>query len=115
MREHHWKGIPPSKLAPWREVLAASPGGEKVDGHCPVCSARQLHGYYQVGRKLEQVSGAQRFVAQGACWEWCSSCNTFEHYSGLVPDWWKSDLVVDEAKLTMFPDVLDSAVGKKHR
>ncbi len=115
MRERRWRSIPQPKMAAWREVFASSPGGADVDAHCPLCNARELHRYYLVGRKLEQVSGDQRFVAQGACWEWCSSCGTFEHYSGLVPNWWESDLVVDEAKLTMLPDVLDSAVRKKHR
>ncbi len=115
MRERRWRSIPSSKMAAWREVFANSPGGANVDGHCPLCNARHLHRYYQVGRKLEQVSGGQRFVAQGACWEWCSNCNTFEHYTALVPDWWESDLVVDEAKLTMFPDALDSAAREKHR
>jgi len=44
---------------------------------------------------------------------WCSSCRTFEHYSALVPEWWRSHLTVDESELTALPDVLESAVQRK--
>lgn len=54
-------------------------------------------------------------MAQGACWEWCSNCRTFEHYSALVPERWQSDLVVDEATLTAVPDALEAALSQDLR
>ena len=44
---------------------------------------------------------------------------TYEHYTALVPDWWRGDLAVDELKLAAIPDALQDAVevetvGAKH-
>ena len=81
-----------------------------MSGHCPICSAERLHRYYQIGRPTERIVRAERFIAFGACWEWCSSCYTYEHWSALVPEWWRNDLLVDETRLTAVPDVLEDAV-----
>ena len=94
-------------------MFGASTDGVDVEGPCPICGARRLHRFYQSGRALRRESGGERFVAHGACWEWCSSCRTFEHYSALVPEWWRSDLTVNESELTALPDALESAVQRK--
>lgn len=111
MSERKWKSIVPGKVARWRAVFAASKGGSNVKGTCPICFAERLHRYYQVGPVVEKESGGIRFVARGACWEWCSCCLTYEHYSALVPDWWTNDLSVDENQLTAFPDALEDSLS----
>ena len=110
MSERDWKSIPLEEIPRWRAVFAASTGGLSVQGSCPICSNQRLHRYYQVGPPTEQFSGGTRFVARGACWEWCSGCYTYEHYSALVPDWWMNDLRVDETRLTAVPDALEDAL-----
>lgn len=111
MSKRDWKSITPEEIPKWRAAFAASKGGSRVQGACPVCSAERLHRYYQTGPAIEQLSGRERFIARGACWEWCSGCHTYEHYSALVPDWWTDDLHVDETLLTAFPDALEDALG----
>jgi hypothetical protein len=37
------------------------------------------------------------------------------HSSALVPDWWRSDLAVDESKLTALPEVLQAAIEERSR
>lgn len=108
-----WTSIPSEKMSNWRSVFGASTNGVDVEGSCPICGAEQLHRFYQSGQPLNATSGDERFVARGACWEWCSNCRTFEHYSALVPEWWRSDLIVDESGLTALPDILESAVQRR--
>jgi hypothetical protein len=108
-----WTSIPSHKISDWRSVFGVSADGANVAGACPICGARQLHRFYQSGRALNRVSEGECFVARGACWEWCSNCRTYEHYSALVPEWWRSDLTVDESKLTASPDVLEAAVQRR--
>jgi hypothetical protein len=110
-----WRGVPLAVDADWRAAFAASKHGVDVEGACPICGARALHRYYQVGRPIERMSRGERFVAQGALWEWCSCCRAFEHYSALVPEWWHEELAVDESTLTALPDALDEAVRKRSR
>jgi hypothetical protein len=113
MTHRQWKSIPVLEIPRWRAVFAASRSGSEVDGACPICRAERLHRYYQVGLPIEQVSEEDEFVARGACWEWCSGCHTYEHYSALVPNWWRSDLRVDDAALTAEPNALEDAVSEK--
>ena len=109
----NWKSVPDELTTTWYRIFSETPGDHNVDADCPVCGQRELHRYYQVGRPLHQVSDGITFVARGAGWEWCSACRTFEHYSALVPDWWSSDLVVDESGLTAIPDVLEHAIQRE--
>ena len=71
------------------------------------------HSWGVISSRPLTVSGGITFVARGGGWEWCSACRSFEHFSGLVPDWWSSDLDVDESKLTALPDVLERAVQRE--
>ncbi len=46
---------------------------------CPECKKNTLH-YFYLGWEEKR----------GGNWIWCSSCLSFMHTSGLVPDWWKN-------------------------
>jgi len=60
-------------------------------------------------RPFSQGEGFPGFKGRGGQWQWCSSCYAFEHYSGLVPDWWECDLLVDFAALTHKPEATEVA------
>ena len=109
MSVRKWQSIPKQKIAIWRDIFSASRDGSHLKGLCPVCLTRALRLYYQVGPATDSFSGGQHFVARGACWEWCHNCWTYEHYSALVPAWWKVDIIIDETLLTALPDVLEDA------
>jgi len=110
-----WVGVPLDKISEWRSVFAASTNGVDVEGRCPVCGSNQLHRYYQVGAPIDRTAGPEHFIARGGCWEWCSGCSAYVHSSALVPDWWRSDLAVDESKLTALPEVLQAAIEERSR
>jgi hypothetical protein len=59
------------------------------------CETNRYHRWYQIGESIDRVIEGREFVATGGLWEWCSSCHCFEHYSGLVPEWWSCDLEVE--------------------
>ena len=108
-----WRGVPLSKLDAWTQVFNASREGINLSAPCPVCGARALHRYYQIGRPINRTIGEHRFIAEGASWEWCSICRSYEHGRALVPDWWLPTLVVDEAKLTAEPEILEEALHNR--
>lgn len=103
-----WRGVPVSFVAAWQDAFQTASAGHSVDAACPVCGKPGLHRYYSEGPLLQ--SSMPGFVSRGGLWEWCSFCRTFEHSSVLVPDWWKSDLDVDESRLTVEPEALQRAV-----
>jgi hypothetical protein len=109
MTSRPWRDVPSEALPGWYDAFARSRGGVDVAGPCPVCGAHALHRYFSVGRPLDRVLAGERFVAEGSAWEWCSSCCSFDHSSSLVPEWWRSDLDVDERQLTALPDALEAA------
>jgi hypothetical protein len=110
-----WQGVPAEHVDAWQAVFFASKEGEDLSARCPVCSCATLHRYYQVGEPVELTVRGQRFKARGACWEWCSTCGSYEHSSVLVPEWWQpSTLEIDEAQLTAEPSELERAVRHRH-
>lgn len=113
MSDFSWQSVPCEKLSSWRRAFELNPGNHDVEAGCPVCGKPELHRYYQVGPPIDRIVNGVVFVARGACWEWCSSCLSYEHYSALVPDWWHSNLAVDESLLTAYPDVLEHAVKQQ--
>lgn len=104
-----WKGIPADLAEAWRKIYQNDQEGYTLSAPCPICSARTLRRYYQVGRPISLIIDQQHFVARGGCWEWCSTCKTYEHSSGLVPEWWSCDLVIDGSKLTAEPTGIEEA------
>lgn len=109
-----WQGVPEEKLEQWR-VRFRTPSGHVVRGECPVCSASTLYRYFQLAKSCPTSIKGLDFLGSGAGWEWCGTCLTFEHTSGLVPAWWISDLEVDDALLTAIPQALDDAVRARQR
>jgi hypothetical protein len=110
MSDKKWISVPDALRPSWEAIFRGSRGGVDVVGTCPVCGKNKLHRYYQVGRPIAQEIDGEKYVARGGLWEWCSACHSYEHSSALVPDWWKSDLRIDESRLTAIPDALEAAI-----
>jgi hypothetical protein len=70
-----------------------------------------LRRWHQVGAPITDKPGIR---ARGGLWEWCATCHAFAHYSGLVPDWWSCDLVVDSTKLTPYPTAIEEAINERN-
>jgi hypothetical protein len=108
-KEDEWVGVPAAYWAKWTEIYQQSQECLNLSQPCPVCGAVALHRWYQIGKPVERVIEGMKFVAEGGLWEWCSSCHSFEHYSGLVPDWWSCDLEVNVQELTALPTAIEAA------
>jgi hypothetical protein len=94
--QREWTGVPTSYLQKCDEIFNASKELLNLSSPCPICGEHQLHRWFQVGKPAEKIINGNRFIAQGSLWEWCSSCKSYVHSSAYVPDWWKTDLQVDE-------------------
>jgi hypothetical protein len=108
--QENWYGVPDEYRTAWQQVYQESQESLNLSVPCPICNVIALHRWYQIGRLVDQVIDDRKFIATGAVWEWCSSCRGFEHYSGLVPDWWSCDLEVDDKQLTALPTAIESAI-----
>ncbi len=106
----YWRGVPLDKRAMWSRVFAQSREGIDLAAACPICGSPTLHHYYLVGKPLDRVIDAERFVADGARWEWCSTCATYDHSQALVPAWWSDPHLVINGVLTAEPDALERAL-----
>ncbi len=104
-----WHSIPAECIKAWNETFQASREGLDLKSPCPVCGMPELHHWFYPWHLEEKVIRGQRFVARGSEWQWCSHCRSFQHFSGLVPDWWACDLIVDTKKLTAYPDAIEEA------
>jgi len=104
-----WHSVPPQYGQAWNKAFGSSREGLNLEVPCPVCGAQALHHWYWVGRQEEKTINGHRYVARGSEWQWCSHCHSFQHFSGLVPDWWACDLDVDTTKLTPYPDAIEEA------
>jgi hypothetical protein len=114
-RAQPWRGVPLELTRAWDEVFRRSREATDLSAPCPVCRAYTLHRWFQVGHPEEIVLEGQRFRARGGLWEWCSSCRSYEHASAFVPEWWASDLDVDETKLTAEPGAIEAALRARER
>jgi hypothetical protein len=109
-----WHGVPLEKVEQWRAIFNNAREGMSLAEQCPVCGARSLKQYYHLVHKEPKVLRSNEFRGRGSCWEWCSSCRSYEHMDGLVPVWWHEEpLDVDHFKLTPIPDMLDEAILRK--
>jgi hypothetical protein len=100
-----WHGVPDLNRSAWREAFATASASVRLPHPCPVCGAMELHRYY--GNATVTTEVRPGFVGKGASWEWCSSCRTYEHASGLVPTWWVQLPVPDERCLRAEPEELE--------
>ena len=73
----------------------------KFPTKCPRCSKTSTHFYMH--RHDEK---------HGGIWIWCSSCKSFIHMDGTIPEWWKNCEAVDIKKLYAVPDYLDNMTDK---
>lgn len=104
-----WKSVPESLWIKWRDIFDASQSGLNVQGVCPVCGAAELHRWYDTPRRFDLGREVPGFKGRGGQWQWCSGCLSYEHYSGLVPDWWEGHLSVDSKSLTHQPEAIEKA------
>lgn len=104
-----WKSVPESVWEAWREVFDQAPSGLDVAGACPVCRVEALHRWFMLPRPFSPDEAFPGCKGRGGQWQWCSSCYSFFHYSGLVPDWWECNLLVDPDTLTHDPEAIEVA------
>jgi hypothetical protein len=104
-----WRDVPNDKEAQWRGLFDVSMEGVDLSSACPVCGGRALHRWFNLHRSRPTVEFGRKWVGPGSQWQWCSNCRSYEHTRALVPDWWKSDLVVPEAELHHDPGPIESA------
>lgn len=108
-RERQWQSVPSELMRAWNQIFSASQTGIDVEGVCPVCHSPTLHRWFDLPRAFDEGHERDGFRGRGGGWEWCSSCHAYEHYSGLVPDWWQDTLNVDYASLTHDPEAIEAA------
>jgi hypothetical protein len=108
-----WRGIPLDKRKTWSNIFGQSREGINLSASCPVCGAYTLHRYYLKGRPLNRYIDGELFVADGASWEWCSTCHSYEHSHALVPEWWHESLDLGSYQLTAEPEALEQALTHK--
>ncbi len=104
-----WHDVPLEYWEAWNRIFGASQEGLDLAAPCPVCAVPALRQWYMVGRLQETVLRGQRFIARGSVWTWCSHCHTYAHYSGLVPEWWSSDLDVNTDTVGHQPTAIEEA------
>lgn len=107
-----WHGVPEVNLPVWRALFNVSIGGGiDIPDACPVCNKHTLHRYYHLVKPEPRELRGKMYQGVGSYWEWCSSCHSYEHMHGYVPEWWKEKpLNVNHAELTVIPDILESAL-----
>jgi hypothetical protein len=100
-----WRGIPEDKRSDWRTVFLERGLGPLLKAPCPICGERSLRRYFNRARTFPAMPPG--VVGRGGSWEWCASCGSYEHSSGLVPVWWVPVAVVQEAELAAEPEQLE--------
>lgn len=103
-----WKGVPEDSVKQWMRSFLSKETRD-VSGACPICNAHTLHQWFDRPRLFAEGKERPGFIGHGGGWQWCSSCYSYEHYSGLVPDWWRDTLKVDTEKLTHSPEAIEVA------
>ena len=108
-QERQWKGVPPESTVEWQRIFSECTDGIDVDGLCPVCHSPTLHHWFDKPRPFAAGHERDGFRGHGGLWEWCSSCHSYEHYSGLVPAWWQDLFILDGTSLRHDPDAIETA------
>ena len=112
LARYPWQGVPPEYEAVWSTTFAGSRANLNLTQLCPVCGVVALHHWYQAGKSEPLYQKGMLFLGRGALWQWCHACFRYEHFSALVPLWWKNVLEVDEIKLTTLPTAIEDARRK---
>jgi hypothetical protein len=103
-----WQSVPEDRVTEWQVVFHSAETMD-VSGACPVCNFQTLHQWFDRPRLYPIGEGRPGFLGRGGSWQWCSSCYSYEHYSGLVPDWWRDTFDVDYEALTHCPEAIEVA------
>ena len=113
MSNRKWHGVPQEFSAVWRQIFNSATPGERarLSGNCPVCGVASLCRYFSLEKAQFRELRGNFYKGPGSYWEWCSSCHSFEHMSGYVPEWWDVEpFDIDHSKLTAVPDLIDQAM-----
>ena len=98
-----------NSLSAWRQVFAASRDDVDVVETCPVCGRQTLHRWFYLERAMPTRDAVGSWQGRGSEWQWCSSCRSYEHYVGLVPDWWAEPFTIDLEELYEDPGPIEDA------
>jgi hypothetical protein len=108
-----WTDVPEDARKRWSDIFEHSRDGLDVAGECPVCSRQELHRWFDASHLKPDERFGDEIAGRGGQWQWCASCHSYEHTSGLVPKWWLasegSDLPVDPEDLMHDPDAIERA------
>lgn len=99
-----WRGVPRELMNEWRAAFSVQSGVD-LPSFCPVCHSKTLRRFFGSAAPRDNLPNG--FVGLGSCWEWCSSCATYEHVSCFVPTWWKPVKIQSEQTLTSEPGELE--------
>jgi hypothetical protein len=102
-----WQDVAAEQVKSWRQTFDASAEGIDLTAACPVCKARSLHRWFNVHRARASVSDGRAWQGSGSQWQWCSSCRSYEHASGLVPDWWSAPFEIPLESLRHDPEEIE--------
>jgi hypothetical protein len=76
-----WISVEPENRRVWavaqNGIFASRPSSAVL---CPICRKGEFRFFF-----LRGPSGEDR----GGSWFWCSHCHRFDHWTSLVPKWWR--------------------------
>lgn len=107
-----WQDVPEVFRATWRTIFEASVEGEDLRGACPVCGRTTLHRWFDLHRASAALG--DEWQGRGSQWQWCSSCHSYEHSSGLVPSWWVAPRSIEGLQLRHDPGPLEVVRQRAH-
>jgi hypothetical protein len=102
-----WSDVPADLRSSWFKLFDSSSEGLNVAGACPVCSAASLHRWFSIRRARPSQLFGRSWQGDGGQWQWCSTCHSYTHTSGLVPMWWQAPFEVPRSELRADPDLLE--------
>ncbi|MEV0129407.1 hypothetical protein AB0H83_13245 [Dactylosporangium sp. NPDC050688] len=107
-----WRSVPDAQMNDWGDVFDASQEGETLSSPCPVCGATTLHRWFDLHRADPRTVAGLPWQGRGSQWQWCSTCRSYLHTSGLVPLWWTTTIEVDPEVLTHSPGPIEEVIAR---
>lgn len=111
--EGGWHDIPEEQYTRWRDIFSASTEGARLAAQCPVCGARTLYRWFNLHRPMRIEEFGRTWSGKGGEWEWCRTCRSYQHTSGLVPDWWHPAVTVTPGSLMHDPGPIDAILASE--
>lgn len=109
-----WRDVPSGHAHTWRSIFDGSLEGVDLQASCPVCLTAALHRWFHLHRPSPTTSSRRDWQGKGSQWQWCSSCHSYEHSSGLVPDWWHPTFKVAPEDLHHDPEAIETQRLRQH-